>query len=105
MRPRGRVLTAVKSHFSAAHRCKETGEMHGHTWDVTVWFKNINRVDARVFKQQLESDLARWDHKTLPDELAWGEDIAEDLAKRFLVVAVEVSRPRDGISARWELEE
>jgi 6-pyruvoyl-tetrahydropterin synthase len=100
---KGRVLTGVKSHFSAAHRCPQTKQIHGHTWEVTVWFNNPCRCDARVFKAQVENDLAQWDHGILPDEFAWAEDICLDLAKRLDVVRVEVSRPNEGLLAAWEL--
>lgn len=102
---KGRVLTGVKSHFSAAHRCQSSGAMHGHTWEVTVWFNNPYRFDAAILKRQVDHDLSRWDHGTLPDELAWGEEICLDLATRSNVVAVEVARPLEGILARWELKE
>lgn len=100
---KGRLLTGIRSHFSAAHRCQETGQIHGHTWVVTVWFNNHSRRDARVLKEQVEHDLARWDHGILPDEFAWAEDVALDLAKRMGVEIVEVARPPEGIFARWEL--
>jgi 6-pyruvoyl-tetrahydropterin synthase len=100
---KGRVLTGVKTHFSAAHRCQETGQIHGHTWEVTVWFNNPSRCDARILKAQIENDLAQWDHGILPDEFAWAEDICLDLAKRMNVAAVEVARPSEGLFARFEL--
>lgn len=68
-----------------------------------VWFSNPSRCDARALKAQIESDLARWDHGILPDEFAWAEDICLDLAKRENVVAVEISRPAEGLLAKWEL--
>jgi 6-pyruvoyl-tetrahydropterin synthase len=98
----GRILTGVRSHFSAAHRCQRTGQIHGHTWEVVVWFENHSRCDARVLKARVECDLARWDHNVLPDEFAWAEDIALDLAKRQDVVRVEISRPHEGLMAAWE---
>lgn len=100
---KGRVLTGVRSHFSAAHRCQNSGAIHGHTWEVTVWFNNPSRCDALTLKQQVEHDLARWDHGILPDEFAWAENICLDLAKRMNVVVVEVARPHEGLFARWEL--
>lgn len=99
---KGRVLTGVKSHFSAAHRCPKTGAIHGHTWEVMVWFSNPSRCDATILKAQIESDLARWDHGILPDEFAWAEDIALDLAKRMDVVKVEIARQAEGLFASWE---
>jgi hypothetical protein len=72
---------------------------------VAVWFSNPSRCDARVFKSQIESDLERWDHGILPDEFAWAEDIALDLAKRENVVRVEIARPHEGLFAVWELNQ
>lgn len=99
---KGRVLTGVRTHFSAAHRCQQTGAIHGHTWEVTVWFSNPSRCDATILKAQIADDLARWDHGILPDEFAWAEDIALDLAKRADVVRVEIARPHEGLLAAWE---
>jgi 6-pyruvoyl-tetrahydropterin synthase len=77
------VLTGVSAHFSAAHYApplpgskEDEGRLHGHTWLVTAWFRNDDKADARLFKVALEQVLKLWDHKVLPDELAWGEDIA-----------------------------
>lgn len=68
-----------------------------------MWFNNPSRCDARVLKAQIENDLARWDHGILPDEFAWAEDVALDLAKRADVVRVQISRPLEGLFAAWEL--
>lgn len=97
----GEVLTGVSGHFSAAHRDQETGEIHGHTWLVTAWFKAPCRSDARCHKAALDAILTLWDHKLLPDELAWGEDIARAVSTLANVVEVVVSRPTEGFYARW----
>jgi len=95
------VLTGVSGHFSAAHRDFATGEMHGHTWLVTAWFKPPYRSDARRHKTDLDRLLATWDHTTMPDDLARGEDIARAVATLDNVVEVEIRRPTEGFHARW----
>lgn len=97
----GEMLTWVSGHFSAAHRDQESGEIHGHTWLVKAWFKNPHRSDARCFKAALDTLLKPLDHTTLPDELAWAEDIARHIAVLGGIVRVEVSRPHDGMGAEW----
>lgn len=97
----GEVLTGVSGHFSAAHRDQETGEIHGHTWLVTAWFKTPHRSDARCLKAALDAMLTVWDHTLLPDDLVWGEDIARAIGVLANVVEVEVSRPTEGFHARW----
>ena len=101
-RIRGRTLTGVKSYLSAAHRCRDNGTIHGHTWEIIVWFNNQPRRDARILKQQIEDVLSQWDHGILPDELAWAEDICLYISMIEDVVAVEISRPHEGLLARWE---
>jgi hypothetical protein len=46
--------------------------------------------------------LAQWDHTTLPDELAWGEDIAATVLTLCNCVRVEVMRPTEGFYAELE---
>lgn len=96
----GRILTGVRGHFCAAHRGAD-GKLHGHTWLVRAWWPDGNR--AETLMDRLQNCLARFDHETLPDHLAWGEGIAQDIGLRLTgCVAVEVSREAEGIYARWE---
>lgn len=100
---RGRVLTGVGGFFSAAHRDHDTGALHGHTWEVTAWFRR--GTDATIRACRLQGILARLDHSELPARLAWGEDIAEWVGREFddsACVAVDVARPAERIYARWE---
>lgn len=97
----GHILIGVSGHFSAAHRDQETGEIHGHTWHVLAKFEPPNRVDSRCYKAALNALLALWDHKILPDELAWGEDIARAVGTLANCVEVEISRPAEGFYAWW----
>lgn len=95
-----RVLTGVSGHFSAAHEGAD-GVLHGHTWNVTAWFEHRAPADARVDKAALDHLLSHWDHKTLPVDLAWGEDIARTVGTLVNCVEVLVSRPSEGFHARW----
>jgi len=98
----GITLTGVGGHFSAAHYGPE-GDLHGHTWTVKAWFKTPERADARLYKAALEGLLKSWDHKLLPPELAWAEDIAYAVGRLTNCVEVEVSRDVEGYYARWVL--
>lgn len=95
------MLTGVSGHFSATHRDPESGKLHGHTWLVTAWFRNVCRSDARIHQAALDALLKRLDHTELPDDLSWGEDIARQIAVIGGVDEVEVSRPAERIHARW----
>lgn len=97
----GEMLTGVAGHFSATHKSPE-GKWHGHTWYVKAWFRNKHRLDARIMQASLNTMLARYDHSELPDNLAWGEDIAREIATLVNCVEVEVSRPAEGIYANWK---
>ena len=49
--------------------------------------------------------LSQIDHTTLPNTMAWGEDIAWFVAESWddtACVAVDVDRPLERIYARWE---
>ena len=97
----GEMLTGVSGHFSATHKSPE-GKWHGHTWYVKAWFRNKHRLDARVMQASLNTMLARYDHSELPSNLEWGEDIAREIATLVNCVEVEVSRPAEGIYAKWK---
>lgn len=99
------IRTGVTASFSAAHRLPGDalgqGEMHGHSYQVTAWFSNEDRRDARCMMAALKAMLAVWDHKVLPDDMSWGEDIARAVGCLANCVEVEVSRPLEGFHARW----
>jgi hypothetical protein len=97
----GEMLTGVSGHFSATHKSPE-GKWHGHTWYVKAWFRNQHRLDARVMQASLNKMLERYDHSELPENLAWGEDIAREVGSLINCVEVEVSRPAEGIYAKWK---
>jgi hypothetical protein len=69
---------------------------------VTAWFRNTCRSDATCFRAALDALLARLDHTELPDDLAWGEDLARQIALIGGVDEVEISRPPERIHARWK---
>ena len=94
-----RVLTGASGHFSAAHNGPDG--LHGHTWEVRAWFECSHRSDAICAKAALDAILKQWDHTTLADELAWGEDIARAVGTLANCVEVEVSRPLEGFHAKW----
>jgi len=99
----GHCVIGVGGIVSAAHRDTGTGKLHGHTWEVTAWF--CRGTDAVIRQCRLDSILSEIDHTELPDQLAWGEDIAEWVAAKFddsACVAVDVSRPLERLYARWE---
>jgi len=92
--------TGVSAHFSAAHRLPN-GTYHGHTWEVTAWFANTFD-DALSLQSRLRSVLRRFDHKTLPDNLAWGEVIAQEIGLELDgCTQVLVARRLEGILAEW----
>ena len=102
------ILTGVTGHFCAAHRMPDDvlgqREWHGHSYEVTAWFRNEGRADARVFKAALNGLLSAWDHKELPADFQWGEDIARAVGTLANCVEVEVRRPLEGLHARWREE-
>jgi 6-pyruvoyl-tetrahydropterin synthase len=95
-------MTGVSGTISAAHYSRD-GRLHGHTWQVAVWHHANGDVilDAEHRKRLLAQYLARFDHNVLPDELAWGEDLAEKIGQDLRAAIVEVSRPLEGIYAKW----
>jgi 6-pyruvoyl-tetrahydropterin synthase len=95
-------MTGVSGTISAAHYSRD-GKLHGHTWQVVVWYHASGGVvlDADRRKRMLVDYLARFDHGVIPDEFAWGEDLAEKIGQDLRAAAVDVSRPLEGIFAKW----
>lgn len=93
------TMTGVGSYFCAAHRDRDTGQLHGHTWDVVAWFKTSK--NAITLKAELQSVLQGFDHKELPDELAWGEAMAVEIMRLLTdCVEVEIRRESERIYAK-----
>lgn len=96
------TLTGACWHFCAAHRDPISGQLHGHTWEVVVWWPGEPHRDARVLQETLKGVLIGFDHKELPDQWASGEAIAEAIGHLINgCVGVDVSRPAERIYARW----
>lgn len=108
-----RRLTGVGAVLSAAHRDQTTGQVHGHTWEITAWFR-YKGTDQAVRKHVLDLVVGRLDHTCLPDKIAWGEALAEHIwygvnteyscygDGPWDCVAVDVNRPSERIFARFE---
>lgn len=93
-------MTGVGGVFCASHNSPE-GVLHGHSYEVRAWFR---RSDARDLQSELLAVLAKLDHTHLPDELAWGEEIAEHIGHQLPGCRrVEVSRPLERIYAEWSI--
>lgn len=92
-------LTGVGGVFSASHHTPE-GVLHGHSYEVWAWF--VAGDDARNLQSRLHEVLSVLDHAHLPDELAWGEALAEHISKQLPGCReVEVRRPLEKLGARW----
>jgi hypothetical protein len=113
-----RLLTAATVILSADHRNQETGEVHAHTWKITAWVgqeKWSGRIENAISLQRsMENWRERHSGKCLPDTIAWGENIAADVAgwlsqdigrdeycPMYDVRAVLVERDEEGLSAAW----
>ena len=98
----GRTRTTVGAILCAAHRSRD-GRLHGHTWRVWVTFPCLGGpLDATTLKATLERFLSDMgDHGVLPDRLAWGEAIAEDVGRGLVADYVRVERPDEMIVAEW----
>lgn len=96
-------LTGVSGVISAAHYSRD-GKLHGHTWQVVVWWlaESSTIISADTRKRLMAEYLERFDHKILPNELAWGEDLAEQIGLDLAAISVDVSRPLEGVYAKWE---
>lgn len=110
------VLTAATVILSADHRNQETGDVHAHTWKITAWVarQNYKTPNATYLQHWMEKWREPLSGKCLPDTIAWGENIAADMAEwlgqnvsyegdtpLFDVRAVLVERDEEGLSAAW----
>jgi hypothetical protein len=112
-KPTARLMTGVTAILSASHRDQKTGQIHGHTWEITAWFQFKAHVDQSTWSHCLRDIVAPLDHTCLPDAIAWGERLAEYVGNSLNApywdgpatrdcVAVDVARPSERIYARWE---
>lgn len=96
-------MTGVGGVISAAHYSRD-GVLHGHTWQVVVWYHANGDVVLNAERQKRLLDVYlkdKFDHGVLPDELAWGEALAEKIGQDLRAAAVDISRPLEGIYAKW----
>jgi 6-pyruvoyl-tetrahydropterin synthase len=94
-------FTGVSGVISAAHYSRD-GVLHGHTWQVVVWWQaDSHMLSADGRKQSLADYLRKFDHSVLPEQLTWGEDLAERIGLDMRAAAVDISRPLEGIYAKW----
>lgn len=95
-------MTGVSGVISAAHYSRD-GKLHGHTWQVIVWHHANGDViiDAERRKRMLSDYLSQFDHNVIGNEYAWGEDLAEKIGLDLRAAAVDVTRPLEGIYAKW----
>jgi len=99
------ILSGIGGVISAAHK-SPCGVLHGHTWEVVVWWRNDSHfVDAGDRKLRVDAFLKQFDHTLLPDTLMWGEQLAEHIDVHLKCCAVDVSRKPERIYARWERSE
>lgn len=93
-------LTGVSGVISAAHKSRD-GNLHGHSWQVVAWWRFNPNKSAETRRSELRHWLSSVDHGILSDDIAWGEDLAERIGHDLKAYAVDVSRPLEGIYARW----
>lgn len=98
------VLTGARVTLEAQHRDRISGNVHGHTWLITAWVRSGGNA------QYLQAELSKWscqyEGKCLPDRIAWGEDMAADVARHLRgehwePVRVSISREKEGLFAEW----
>lgn len=103
-KPTPTVLTGATAKLSAQHRDRLSGEVHGHTWAITAWVRAGG--NALHLQDCLNKWACQYEGKCLPDRIAWGEDMAADVA-RFLrsewwePTKVFVGREKEGLFAEW----
>lgn len=91
-------LTGVGGILCCAHTTPEGG-LHGHTYEVVAWYHHGH--DAVALRRHLDAVLAKFDHAMLPDEIRWGEDLAEHIHKELPgCIAVDVNRHAERIYAK-----
>ena len=93
------IETQVEATFSASHKDRTSGNLHGHSYLVTASFL-YKGGDARHPLDMLRDEVKSLDHATLPDNLSWAEEIAAYLLGVLPDCnRVRVSRPLEGLHA------
>jgi len=94
--------------FSASHRATPDGPLHGHSYEVIVWFKAP--VDGDRARREVEEVVSKLDHTDIT-----GHGVAEDLAEwlggmilwftpqfdGIQPFRVDVNRPLERVYATW----
>lgn len=94
----GIKLTGVGGVFCASHSPNGV-PVHGHTWQVIVWFP-MGEADA--LRERVQALLKTIDHTHLHSDIAWGEDLAEWIGEQFPdCIKVQCNRPMEHIYAEW----
>jgi 6-pyruvoyl-tetrahydropterin synthase len=92
-------LTGAGWYFSASHRDPIRNELHGHSYEVMVYWPAQPPRDAMVLQWTLRDVLKGFDHKTLPDTMTRAEDIAHAIGSLIDgCVRVDVSRPTERLT-------
>ena len=81
-------LTGVGWHICASHEDRMTKAVHGHTWEVIAWHSCPDHNDAVILQTHLQMVCESFDHKTIPAELARGEDLAAAILRLSPVTCV-----------------
>lgn len=94
------VTTRVRGILSVAHH-NDRGRLHGHSYE--VWATWPAGGDAVELQERLAAVLRRYDHRGLGANERSGEQLAELIGSALAdCVQVDVSRPLEGIGARWD---
>jgi 6-pyruvoyl-tetrahydropterin synthase len=96
------TLTGARSHFCAAHSLPQHSELHGHSYE--VWAYTEMSLDAELWQRQVAEACRRLDHKTLGEEMATMEKIAEWMGNQLAADRVVVMRPVEGLAVEWSNE-
>ena len=104
-RSKEKHLTGVGATLKAEHRSR-AGEVHAHIWEITAWFYYDPSICALTARYDLEQVLKSYQGKCLPDRIAWGEDLAAEIARSLASeyrtpIQVDVVRHEERIYAKW----
>jgi hypothetical protein len=93
------TLTGVGTVISASHKDRDTGVLHGHSWEVIAWFVSGNAVRLQ---EDLKQVCATFDHSVFADELAWAENFGAHILRCMGVscVEIDVNRPLERVFAK-----
>ena len=96
--------TGVSATLHASHD-DPRGDLprHWHSREIIAWFSHLG--DARDRRVELDESLATLQGMHLDPSIAWGEDLAEHLAKQLPgCVEIEIRRPGERLLARWRAD-